>query len=246
MRDRAAELFVLALITAAVLVNIGIYCGPIVHDDAVTAGTLDPCAERDESANRRAARRAECDDSGDLPGRFVRSQGRSHTPDWPLDDARRVPFCDDDADPAVDRCYASNPPTSGLHLPVAREAVIDGEIIRLPPDPGIYDFEFPRETIPHLQEHAGVFVGYNCVSTTCFDAVEQLRGLVEDQLSQGARVIMAPDSELDDDTIALAAWTRIDVMPAPDYNNDRARAFIEAHSCRFDPEGFCGQAAPST
>ena len=122
--------------------------------------------------------------------------------------------------------------------------MIDGEIINLPPDPGIYAFEIPREAIPHLQEHAGVFVGYNCVSTDCFDAVEQLRSLVEDQLSLGARVVMAPDCDLDDDTIALAAWTRIDALPASDYDDDRARAFIEAHSCRFDPEGFCGRRRP--
>ena len=40
MRDRAAELFVLALILLAVLVNVGIYCGLVVDEDAVTAGTL--------------------------------------------------------------------------------------------------------------------------------------------------------------------------------------------------------------
>jgi hypothetical protein len=50
---------------------------------------------------------------------------------------------------------------------------------------------------------------------------------------------MAPDSDLDADTIALASWTRIDSMPAAEYDDARVRAFIEAHSCRFDPEGFC-------
>ena len=244
MRERAAELFVLALIAAAALVNFGIYCGPIIRDDGVTAGTLAPCAERDESETRRAARQAECDDSDDLPGRFVASQGRLHTPDYPLDESQRIPFCDG-ADPAG-RCYASNPLTSGLHLPVQRAVVVDGQIMSMPPNPGIYDIEIPREAIPHVQEHAGVFVGYNCESTDCFDAVEQLRAVVEGQLRSGARVVMSPDSDLDGDTIALASWTRIDSMPAGDYDDARARDFIEAHSCRFDPEGFCRAPAPRT
>ena len=245
MRDRAPEPVVLAIMIAAALFNFAVYCGPIARDSGVAEQiTLEPCAPRDESANRAAARRAECDDSDDLPGTFVVSQGRSHTPAWPLRDVDRVPFCDEDD--VHDACYASNPPTSGLHLPVAQSVAIDGEIIRLPPDPGIYDIVIPREAIPHLQEHAGVFVGYNCDSSECFDAVEDLRAVVEDQLRSRARVIMSPSSDLDADTIALASWTRVDSIPASDYDDARIRDFIETHSCRFDPEGFCGEAAPRT
>jgi hypothetical protein len=245
MRDRAPEPFVLVLMIAAAFVNFAIYCGPIErHSGIAEQITLDVCAPRDESPNRAAARRAECDNSDDLPGRFVESQGRSHTPAWPLSDRDRVPFCDEDN--ITNNCYASNPPTSGLHLPVAQSIVIDSEIIRLPPDPGIYDIEVPREAIPHLQEHAGVFVGYNCESAECSDAVRQLRIVVNNELRRGARVIMAPDTDLNSDTIAFAAWTRVDSMPAADYDDARARDFIETHSCRFDPEGFCGEAAPRT
>jgi hypothetical protein len=50
---------------------------------------------------------------------------------------------------------------------------------------------------------------------------------------------MAPDSDLAEDTIGLAAWTRFDTFAATDYTDERARSFIKAHSCRFDPEGFC-------
>jgi hypothetical protein len=231
MRERGPELFVLALIALAAAVNVALYCGPIVHSDAIIAGAA-------PDSPRARALRAERDDSRSLPGRFVPTQGRSHTAAWPLDNGERVSFCDEgDVD---DDCYASNPPTSGLHLPVAADVVIDGEIIRLPPDPGIYEIEIPREAIPHLQEHAGVFAGYNCASTACFDAYEQLRAVVESELARGARVVLAPDSDLDRDTIALASWTRVDVMAAAEYDDDRARAFIAAHSCRFDPEGFCG------
>ena len=55
---------------------------------------------------------------------------------------------------------------------------------------------------------------------------------------------MSPDPDLDDDTIGLAAWTRVDVFSAADYTDDRVRAFIKAHSCRFDPELFCARRPP--
>jgi hypothetical protein len=230
MRARAPELFILALIFLAALVNVALYYGPIVRDGTVSVAP-------GGNSPRQRALRAERDDSDGLPGRFVPTQGRNHTPAWPLDDDERVLFCEEGE--VRDGCYASNPPTSGLHLPVTRAVVIDGEIINLPPDPGIYKIEIPREAIPHLQEHAGVFAGYNCLSPQCFDAVERLRTLVEGELAAGARVVMAPDSDLADDTVAFASWTRIDSMRASDYDDARAQAFIEAHSCRFDPEGFC-------
>jgi hypothetical protein len=50
--------------------------------------------------------------------------------------------------------------------------------------------------------------------------------------------------DLDADTIALASWTRVDSFDAAEYGDGRVREFIRAHSCRFDPEGFCD--GPST
>jgi hypothetical protein len=184
-----------------------------------------------------AADRAELDDNPDLPGRFVPNQGRRHVAeDYPLQ--FRVEFCPEDL--IENTCYASNPPTSGLHLAVQRGVRLpSGDRINLPPDPNVYPFEIPRESIPHIQEHAGVFVGYNCDSDACSDAVEHLRTVVLEELALGARVVMAPSSDLPLGTFGLAAWTRIDAFPAGEYSDDRARAFIKAHSCRFDPEGFC-------
>ena len=181
------------------------------------------------------SQRAELDDSPRLPGRFVPTQGRQHTagvyPDY-----QRIEFC---AERATDTCYASNPPTSGTHLPVQRVRLSDGRLITLPPDPGVYNFVIPREAIPHIEEHAGVYAGYNCASSRCSDAAERLAALVKEQISIGARVVMSADPDLDDDTIALVSWTRIDSFPAADYTDERARDFIQAHSCRFDPEGKC-------
>jgi len=200
--------------------------------------------EPDAAANpaAAAANRVEMDDSTDLPGRFVPTQGRRHLSPYPLNNS--VPFCDPDR--IADDCYASNPPTSGLHLPA--QAVVqlpDGNRLKLPPDPDIYDFPVPREAIPHIQEHAGVYIGYNCSSDACRTIVERLKDLVTQENSLGARVIMSPDPDLDDDVIGMAAWTRVDDFEAGDYTDDRVRDFIKAHSCRFDPEGFCAQ-APKT
>jgi hypothetical protein len=190
-----------------------------------------------------AADLAEADDSPDLPGRFVPTQGKQHTGPWPL--RERIPYCEDDD--LRDDCYASIPPTSGLHVPVQRGARLsDGVTAPLPPNPGIYDFDLPREAVPHIQEHAGVFVGYNCESDACRSAVEELETVVLQELSLGERVVMTPFSDLDADTIALASWTRVDAFAASDYDAGRVREFIQRHSCRFDPEGFCTNRQPVT
>jgi len=183
-----------------------------------------------------ASQRAELDDTSGLPGRYVPSQGRQHTQVYGLGD--RVEFCDE-GDVSAE-CYASNPPSSGRHLPVQRAVRLpDGHLLKLPPDPGVYEFAIPRESIPHIEEHAGVFIGYNCASEQCNAAIPGLRDLVGQEISLGARVVMAPDPDLDEDTFGMASWTRVDTFDAADYDDARIRDFIKAHSCRFDPERVC-------
>ncbi len=235
MRASGHELLVFTLIFLGTLLNVALYGGFIESHDPV--GSAPDAEQRD--LRREAAARAEQDESDDLPGRFVATQGRQHTGTWPLDASARIPFCREDE--IADTCYASNPPTSGLHVPVARNVLVDGANLNLPPEPGIYAVEIPREAIPHLQEHAGVYVGYNCGSAACAAAAAQMRTLVKQELSLGARVIMSPDSDLAEDTIGLASWTRFDTFDAEKYTDARVRSFIKAHSCRFDPEGFCAQ-----
>jgi hypothetical protein len=235
MRANAAELIIFTLIALAAVLNLALYGGFLDGADPVEG---EAAADRERIEQRReAARRAEEDDDPRLPGRFVETQGRQHTGPYPLGPGDEVPFCDEAE--RSDDCYASNPPTSGLHLPVQLNVVIGNVVLNLPPEPNIYDVEIPREAIPHIQEHAGVFVGYRCSTAACERMVDRLRTAVRAQLDRGARVIMAPDSDLEDETIALASWTRIDKFLADDYGESRVRAFIEAHSCRFDPEGFC-------
>jgi hypothetical protein len=111
--------------------------------------------------------------------------------------------------------------------------------LRIPPDPGVYDFDVPREAIPHIQEHAGLYVGYNCGNDDCRSSVARLKDLVTQEIALGARVVMSPDADLGQNTIGLASWTRVDTFDAADYSDDRVRKFIKTHSCRFDPELFC-------
>ncbi|MDP9236499.1 MAG: DUF3105 domain-containing protein [Chloroflexota bacterium] len=244
---RLTNLAIPALMLALFLCNVVLYGGFLQSEHAISfasassnqpfdggAGAVTPRANKGPA--ELAAEHAESDDSESLPGRFVPAQGRQHTPAYPLRD--RVRFCD--SDHVANDCYASNPPTSGLHLPVQGTVLLaDGHRLRIPPDPGIYEFDVPREAIAHIEEHAGVYVGYSCASDACRTTVERIRDLVTEEISLGARVVMSPDADLDQNTIGLAAWTRVDTFDAADYSDDRVRRFIKAHSCRFDPELFC-------
>jgi hypothetical protein len=229
------------LIVATAAVNLAVYTDFVHGEDGIDLRTQTPRAATSTgaptaSAAQSASIRAESDDRTSLPGRFVPTQGRQHTGVYPLQ--QHIPFCPEHV--TSGDCYASNPPTSGLHLPVqARVLLEDGHRINIPPDPAVYDFAIPREAIPHIEEHAGVYVGYNCVNSDCNTTVERLKNLVTQEISLGARVVMSPDTDLADDTIGLAAWTRVDDLAASDYSDDRVRSFIKAHSCRFDPELFC-------
>jgi hypothetical protein len=241
----APELLMWLLIVGVALVNVAVYTGVVRGEDAIDLRTPSPADQpaRDPAPSAQApaaaalaALEAERDGSTALPGAFVSTQGRLHTGAYPLE--TRVPFCPEGE--VADNCYASNPPTSGLHLPVQGMVLLpDGNALKVPPDPGIYAFEAPREAIPHIQEHAGVYIGYNCVSAACDAAVGRLTEVVTQRLANGARVVMSPDGDLAEDTIGLATWTRVDVFPALDFTEERAGLFIDAHSCRFDPEAFC-------
>jgi len=243
----APEIVMWLLIVGVALVNVAVYTGVVQGEDAVDL--RNPTTEGQPflngaptseavSESAQAALAAEADGSADLPGTFVPTQGRKHTRAYPLDD--RIPFCPEDD--VSGECYASNPPTSGLHLPVQGAVLLeDGNSVKIPPDPGVYGFEIPREAVPHIEEHAGVYVGYNCATDECTAVVQELTDIVSQQLEEGARVVMSPTKDLGDDTIGLASWTRFDVFHASEFTPDRVAAFIEAHSCRFDPEGFCSE-----
>lgn len=142
-------------------------------------------------------------------------------------------------------CYNSNPPSSGRHLGVQRNVDIGGGlVINIPPDPDVYphDVEIPRDAIPHILEHAGVYVGWNCAEgdQACLDIVQQVEDLVNQRIDNNDdRVVMSINKDLPEGTIALASWTRTMSFAYQEYNEDEVADFIGTHSCRFDPEGFC-------
>jgi hypothetical protein len=141
-------------------------------------------------------------------------------------------------------CYLSNPPSSGPHLGVSRGVQVGGYVINVPPDPNVYphDLDIPRDSIPHLLEHAGVYVGWNCADgdDACMEVIEELEGLVNNRIdNHDDRVVMAWDSDIPEGQIGLAGWTRVDRFHYEEYERSRADDFIRVHSCRFDPERFC-------
>jgi hypothetical protein len=229
------EVLLLSLIAALVALNVAFYSGTIGSSGGTADASRAAVVPIAAGTPVRPDVVAESDASPDLPGRFVPTQGRQHIQPYPLE---TVAFCPPGQ--VRNNCYASNPPTSGLHLPVESLIVLPGgQRLKIPPDPGIYDFAIPREAIPHVEEHAGVYVGYRCEGDACDGLLESLKTVVTQELSLGARVVLSPDPDLDRDTIGLAAWTRMDVFGVTDYSDARVRSFIKVHSCRFDPERFC-------
>jgi hypothetical protein len=227
----------IAVLAAALVVLVLSACG---DDGGGTAPDLDP--------------------STALPGTFVPSQGRGHFNRTFNPDTPPLPFCDgvatDESAGAAsvavptpvaggpNSCYASNPPSSGWHLPSQRNVeVVPGARINIPPDPDVYppDIEIPREAIPHVLEHAGVFVAYNCADgdAACAHVVTQLERIANDRIDNDDRVVMARSSDLPAGTIGMSSWTRVETFPHAEFTQDRVVNFISTHSCRFDPEGFC-------
>ena len=142
-------------------------------------------------------------------------------------------------------CFLSNPPTSGQHLGSQRSAeVAPGVFVEIPPQNLVLpdDVELPRDAIPHVLEHAGVFIGWHCGEgdQACLDVVQQLRDLTEDRIeNHDNRVVMGIDSDLPLGEIGIASWTRVLNVKASEIDMDEVRRFISTHSCRYDPEGFC-------
>ena len=123
---------------------------------------------------------------------------------------------------AVGNCYTSNPPTSG---PMSEQT---GGF-------RVYQNPAPKEAFVHTMEHAGVVVWYN---TDDEDIKQQLESVVKDQQDRRRLVAMVPYPEMEPDTIAVTAWTRLDKFPVSEFSKKRVEQFIEAHNKRYNPEGF--------
>ena len=143
-------------------------------------------------------------------------------------------------------CFNSNPPSSGSHLGIQNNVDVTGEgdiLSRIPPDPNVYpdNIKIPREGIPHILEHAGVYVGYHCADgdEACLAVVEEVKDLVNSRIdNNNDRVVMANDADLPEGEIGASSWTRVLNIKYQDYDKGALEDFIGTHACRFNPENF--------
>lgn len=130
----------------------------------------------------------------------------------------------------------SNPPAGGPHWsgqcgddPSAAPAFCG------PAPWGIYREPWDPETLVHNMEHAGVVVWYNTDNQAIID---ELEAVAESKLEDGKLLVIAPYSDMEEETIAVTSWSRIDNFPVSEYSNERVEEFIDVHDRRFNPEGF--------
>jgi hypothetical protein len=119
-------------------------------------------------------------------------------------------------------CYNSNPPTSGPHSST-------------PQGFGNLQNPAPKENIVHSMEHGGVFIWYN---TDDQAAIDLIKSVVDDNRDRDRFVGSTIYTGMEDDTIAITSWTRIDKFPVSELTKDRLQKFINANHKRFNPEGF--------
>ncbi len=177
--------------------------------------------------------KAQRDDDPNLPGQYFAPHPG---PDGQIDTrddrqhfaegSRTIPICTPEqiaANQITDPlCYTSNPPTSGPHSD-------------RPQGFGVLQFPAPKENLLHSMEHGGVIVWYN---TTDQEVIDDLKSLVEDQRDRRRFVALTRYPNMEADTIAVTAWTRLDKFPVGDYSKKRIEDFINEHHKRFNPEGF--------
>jgi hypothetical protein len=119
-------------------------------------------------------------------------------------------------------CYTSNPPVSGPHSSTPQ---------------GFTNLEnpAPKENILHSMEHGGVFVWYN---TTDQDAIDLIKSVVQENDDRRRFVGSTIYTEMEEETIAITSWTRLDKFPVSELTEERLQDFIDANHKRFNPEGF--------
>jgi hypothetical protein len=154
----------------------------------------------------------ELDSNPRLAGQFFEHQGRLHLQLGQAFDG-----------------YNSNPPTSGPHAPnFPRFAVYNDPVSPAGP--------VTREMLVHAMEHGGVNILYNC--TDCDQVVNTMKEIVLEGLRNDRNLLMAPYPEMEPNTIAFTAWTRLDKFPVSEFTPERLHKFINDHDRRFNPENI--------
>lgn len=131
----------------------------------------------------------------------------------------------------------SNPPAGGPHWGSAACGSVPEEAPSFcgPAPWGTYRTPWEPETLIHNMEHAGVVLWYNTADQS---VIEELENLIADRLRDGQLLVMTPYPDMEAETVALTAWSRIDKFPVSEYTRQRVEEFIDVHERRFNPEGF--------
>jgi hypothetical protein len=210
------------LIGAGVIAIVAILIYAVTQADNVSTGPS-------------ASQKAQEDDDPSLPGVYYAPHpgpdGALYSPATPDDRVHYnpgtvIPICTQaqlDAKNYINPlCYTSNPPTSGPHSSTPMP-------FRVLENPA------PKENLLHNMEHGGVVIWYN---TTNQAAIDELKSITNENVERRRFVVMTQYPEMEADTIAITAWTRLDKFPVSELTEERVRDFIDAHHKRFNPEGF--------
>jgi hypothetical protein len=119
-------------------------------------------------------------------------------------------------------CYHSNPPTSGPHAGTFATN-------------RVYEEPVPKEQLVHAMEHSSVIIWYNTNDQT---VIRQLAAVANGANQSRKFVVMSRYEGMEANTIALTSWTRLDKFPVSQFRDQRVLDFINAHSRRYNPEGF--------
>ena len=185
--------------------------------------------QQTKPAGESGAVKAEADDSPDLPGEFVN-----------LPEIYDGPYPDHSAHVTSEVDFVadgnSNPPAGGPMWGSGRCSTdIDSSTANCGPVPeGFYTEPWDAESLNHNMEHAGIVVWYN---TTDQAVLDDLRDFAEDNRTRF--LVVTPFPEMEEETVAITGWSRIDKFPVSEYGTERLEDFLDTHECRFDPEGFC-------
>lgn len=168
---------------------------------------------------------AEADDSPELPGEYIDLPAIYGGP-YPETGGHLRESIDYEAE------GNSNPPTGGPHWNAGCGDDPSAAPAFCGPAPwGIYREPWDPETLVHNMEHGGVVIWYNSDDGAVRDQLEQL---VLD--SDADLLVLAPYPDMEDETVAITSWTRIDKFPVAELTEERVNEFIDTHLRRFNPE----------
>jgi hypothetical protein len=132
----------------------------------------------------------------------------------------------------------SNPPAGGPHWNGAcGDTPSESPANCGPAQWGYYREPWDAETLVHNMEHGGVVIWYNTENQQVISELEQM---AEDRVSDKDIIVMAPYPSMEEETMAITSWSRIDKFPMSDYSRERVETFININLCRFNPEDLPG------